>query len=148
MKYIKYFFYMLIVAFIVSQFIPVDRTNPQVTKKVKWDSEKTEAIAKKACYDCHSNETIWPWYSYVAPIKFIVVNHVNDGRKHLNFSTGNLDDAHESAEELEKGKMPMKSYTLLHSEANLSEKEKNEFIIGLKNTFGTKSKNEHERENH
>ncbi len=150
MKKLKYIFYALIVLFVAIQFIPVERTNPPVTQNVKWDSQKTEATAKKACYDCHSNETVWPWYSYVAPIKFLVSKDVNEGREHLNFSTGNLEDADEAAEEVQKGKMPMKIYTFTHPEAVLNDQEKNEFIIGLKNTFGVKNENEneHEHENH
>ena len=58
---------MLVVAFIAIQLIPASRTNPPVTTSLKWDSPQTEALARRACMDCHSNETVWPWYSYVAP---------------------------------------------------------------------------------
>lgn len=147
-KIIKYSINALIIIFIIIQFIPVERTNPPVTHKVKWDSQQTENTARKVCFDCHSNETVWPWYSYIAPIKFIVVKDVNEGREHLNFSTGNLDDADECAEEVEKGKMPMQIYTIIHRDAILDENEKQDFILGLKKTFGEKSKKENEREEH
>lgn len=147
-KIIKYSGYALIVIFVIIQFIPVERANPPVTYRVKWDSKQTESIARKACFDCHSNETVWPWYSYIAPIKFIVAHDVGEGREHLNFSTGNLDDARECAEEVEEGKMPMKIYTFTHRNAVLEGKEKQDFILGLKKTFGTKSNKESKENEH
>jgi hypothetical protein len=125
----------IIIILVGIQFVPVERTNPPVTHQVKWDSPKTYDYAKRACYDCHSNETVWPWYSKVAPVSWLVAHDVEEGRRHLNFSTGKLDDAHESAEEVSEGKMPLDKYVFLHSEAAFSEQEKQEFIDGLKRTF-------------
>lgn len=76
----------LIVLVVVIQFIPVDRTNPPVVDPVVFTDPNAEAIARKACYDCHSNETVWPWYSYVAPFSWYAISHVNEGRATLNFS--------------------------------------------------------------
>ena len=76
----------LAVIFILIQFIPVDRTNPPVTREVAWDSAETARIARRACYDCHSNETVWPWYSNIAPASLLVASDVRDGRSYLNFS--------------------------------------------------------------
>ncbi|MFO7445186.1 MAG: heme-binding domain-containing protein [Ignavibacteriaceae bacterium] len=133
----KIFLIVIIVLLIGIQFIPVDRSNPPVIYNVKWDSQQTQEFAQRACYDCHSNETNWPWYSYTAPASWFLASHVSEGREHMNFSTGKLDDAGEAAEEVELGKMPLKSYLLLHGEADLTEEEKKAFIAGLKKTFGS-----------
>ena len=77
----------LLVAFIGIQLIPVNRTNPAVTTPIKWDSPQTEALARRACLDCHSNETVWPWYSYVAPASWLIYYDVQQGRSMLNLST-------------------------------------------------------------
>ncbi len=123
------------VIFIGIQFIPVNKTNPPVIHEITWDSQETYALAKRACLDCHSNETKWPWYSSVAPFSWLVVNHVNDGRKHFNVSSGILKHAHEAADELQNGEMPLKSYVMLHPEADLNETEKEKLAAGLKKTF-------------
>ncbi len=70
------------------QFIQTDKTNPKVDKniEIKTNAEVMK-IFKTACYDCHSNETVYPWYSNIAPFSWVVSNHINEGRKVLNFST-------------------------------------------------------------
>jgi cytochrome c551/c552 len=78
---------LLLLAFIGIQFIPVKRTNPLVTTQLKWDSPQTQALARRACMDCHSNETVWPWYSYVAPASWLIYYDVERGRSQLNLST-------------------------------------------------------------
>jgi hypothetical protein len=78
---------LLVVIFIGLQLIPVNRTNPPVTTQLKWDSPQTKALARRACMDCHSNETVWPWYSYVAPASWLIYYDVQKGRDALNFST-------------------------------------------------------------
>lgn len=122
---------------ILIQFIPVNRTNPAVTQEVQWDSPETRALAQRACFDCHSNETVWPWYSYVAPISLRVASHVEEGRERLNFSA--WDQPNEDFEEIEKvinrGEMPLSDYLLLHTEAKLSDAEKEALLAGLKATF-------------
>jgi len=132
----KKFIIAVIGLLIVIQFIPVERTNPSATYQVKWDNPNTYKYARRACFDCHSNETAWPWYSYVAPVSWLVSHDVLDGRKHLNFSTGEIDDAHESTELVSSGEMPLSLYVLMHSKAELNNKEKKEFVDGLKKTFG------------
>jgi hypothetical protein len=77
---------LLIIAFIGIQLIPVNRTNPQVTSAIQWDSPQTEALARQACMDCHSNETTWPWYSHIAPISWLTYYDVMRGRSELNLS--------------------------------------------------------------
>lgn len=122
---------------ILIQFRPVDRSNPAVSREIHWDSPATAELARRACYDCHSNETVWPWYSYVAPVSWLIAEHVEHGRRHLNFSTWDQpnEDADEIVEVVEKGEMPLKQYLPLHAEARLSEEEKEALIAGLKATL-------------
>lgn len=76
----------ILIGFVVVQFIPVDRTNPPVVQEPNWDSPQTRALAERACFDCHSNETKWPWYSKVAPVSWLVAHDVEEGRAALNLS--------------------------------------------------------------
>jgi mono/diheme cytochrome c family protein len=115
-----------------------ERTNPKVEGTVAWDSPETKALFDRACADCHSHETRWPWYSYVAPISWYVIHDVEEAREHFNVSSRDLGDADEAAEEVEKGKMPLDEYVKLHSEAKLSDAERAALIAGLKKTFGAK----------
>jgi hypothetical protein len=79
----------LLLLFMGIQFISVKRTNPPVTTQLKWDFPQTEALARRACMDCHSNETRWPWYTYVAPASWLTYYDVQRGRSELNLSTYN-----------------------------------------------------------
>jgi hypothetical protein len=78
---------LLVLAFIAIQFIPVSHTIPQASTPIQWDSPQTEALARQACMDCHSNETTWPWYSHIAPMSWLVYYDVLRGRSELNLST-------------------------------------------------------------
>ncbi len=145
-KAIKYSLLVIFVLFIIIQFIPVDRTNPPVVREPNWDSNKTKAFAERACFDCHSNETKWPAYSYVAPVSWFVADDVKEGRKHFNMSDWKPGKGDEAAKEVRKGDMPMWQYTLMHSEAKLTDVEKKEFIKGLIATFGEeKEHGEHKK---
>lgn len=114
----------------VAQVIPVERTNPPV----RSDVDATQEIAtllRRACYDCHSHETHWPWYGYVAPISWFLARHVEKGRGDLNFSEWPVldfeaqnHDLHEIEEQVAKGKMPLRSYKILHPEARLDAAER------------------------
>ncbi len=114
----------LAVAAVAIQFKTVERTNPEVVSDFDGPPE-IEAILRRACYDCHSNETVWPWYAHVAPMSWLLADHVADGRKHLNFSEWDEDEAWESlpeiGEEVAEGEMPLRGYLLLHRDAKLSE---------------------------
>ncbi|MHC4937839.1 MAG: heme-binding domain-containing protein [Planctomycetota bacterium] len=131
---------LILLALVAIQFIPVGEgtTNPPVTKAVQWDSPRTEELARRACYDCHSNETSWPWYAHIAPVKWLITHDVHEGREHLNFSEWDReqDDAKEAAHEVEEGEMPLQIYTLMHPEARLEDAAKAHLIEGLKKTFG------------
>ncbi len=121
----------LLVAFLAIQFVPVDRTNPAVTADVPTSPE-VKAVLRRACYDCHSNETVWTWYAYIAPVSWLVAKDVHEGREHLNFSTWNNYDTteqvklmRESWEEVEEREMPLWFYTPMHRDAQLSTADKN-----------------------
>jgi hypothetical protein len=112
------------------QFFGPDRTNPPVRTEVDVPDE-VRAVLRRACYDCHSNETRWPWYSRVAPVSWFVVGHVNKGRGDLNFSEWPTFDFEEDAEarkdiqkQIRLGKMPLRSYLYLHPDARLSEADR------------------------
>jgi hypothetical protein len=112
------------------QLVPVDRTNPAVV--ADFDGPPAvKAVLETSCYDCHSHETSWPWYSRIAPFSWLVAHDVEEARDHLNFSQwGQLDAkrqaklAEEMWEEVEEGEMPLKIYLLAHPDARLSEAAK------------------------
>src|SRR5205809_915978 len=108
------------------QLIPYghNHTNPPGLQEPNWDSPETRAIAKRACFDCHSNETVWPWYSNFAPASWLIYHDVASGREHLNFSEGgDQASANEIRRVLESREMPPASYLLLHPEARLTDQE-------------------------
>ncbi len=133
-------FVFLLIGLVVIQVLPFGRnhTNPPVLAEPAWDSPQTRATFIRACADCHSNETKWPWYSNVAPVSWLIVRDVNEGREKLNVSAWGLQDneADEAAEAVQKGEMPLWFYIPLHPEANLTTTEKEQFIQGLIATFG------------
>ena len=137
-KVLKYAGISLGAIFLVIQIFQVDHTNPEVRSEPPWDSPRTRELAKKACFDCHSAETNWPWYSYIAPASWKVFNNVKNGRRHFYFSEYPVGTKkpEEAIEEIEKGSMPPSDYLLLHSEAKLTPLEKAELIKGLRATFG------------
>jgi hypothetical protein len=120
---------------LVAQLIPYPPAeNPPVTQEVPASAE-VRPVLQKACYDCHSNETGWPWYSHVIPTKGFVRQHVVEGREHLNFSTWDAyapDEAQHNLEEVaemvEEGAMPLASYVRMHPEADLSAEEQERII--------------------
>ena len=137
----KKIFGALIVLFIVIQFIPYGSDIKEVkdSKPFQFDSIQTKVLFDRACADCHSNYTKWPWYSKIAPISWAVVHHVDEGREHFNISTWGVQKKNkgdEAAEELEEGEMPLKSYVLAHPEAKLTANETRQLINGLEKTFG------------
>lgn len=120
----------LVVALVLAQAVRPDQTNPPVTGDVAAPPE-VAAVLKRACYDCHSNETKWPWYSQVAPVSWLVTRDVNEGRKHLNFSEWQSYEPKRQAHKLEEtegevseGEMPMFIYLPMHPEAKLSDADK------------------------
>ena len=115
----------LVVILIGIQFIPVERTNPPISMDIDAP-DNIASILRTSCYDCHSNETNWPIYSYIAPVSFLVVSDVNEGRKHLNFSEWDKNEAdrrekilEEIVEVVEKEEMPLTIYTFTHPNSKL-----------------------------
>ena len=126
---------------VVIQLVPYgrDHTNPQVVQEPQWDTPKTRALFMRACADCHSNETKWPWYSNIAPVSWLVQHDVDEGREHFNVSNWlhqKKNKGDEAAEEVREGDMPPLVYLPAHPEARLSKIEKKELVTGLINTFG------------
>ena len=112
------------------QFIPVDRSNPPLAGEIDTFPQ-VQQILERSCFDCHSNSTSWPWYSYVAPVSWLVAHDVEEGREHLNFSEWESYSAEERNdllgeiwEEVEDGEMPLWFYAPLHPEAKLSDEDK------------------------
>jgi hypothetical protein len=99
-----------IVVFGLIQLVPYGRnhTNPPVVQEIQWDLPETRALAQRACFDCHSNETVWPWYSSIAPSSWLLAMDVAEGRDHMNFSEwgSRPQSADEIARELERRSMP------------------------------------------
>jgi len=122
------------------QWVPYGRAhrNPPVVRGVSWDSPGTEALARRACYDCHSHETRWPWYSTVAPLSWRIQTHVDQGRAKLNFSRADRsqEEAGEAAETVRRGTMPPQDYVFMHPQARLGLRERQALIEGLVATFG------------
>ena len=129
-----------IVGGIAIQFIPYghDHTNPPATTEIQWDSPQTRDLAVRACYDCHSNQTTWPWYSNIAPVSWLIQRDVQQGRARLNFSQWGAGrrGGGDAAEQLQRGSMPQWYYVLLHPTASLTAAEKQTLIQGLQAVSG------------
>jgi hypothetical protein len=122
---------------ILIQLIPARVTNPPVTREIKWDTPATRALVQRACFDCHTNLTVWPWYSHVAPMSFLVVGHVTDGRARLNFTEWDRPNANFTSvnRNVTMGEMPIWNYVLIHPAAKLSPEETRQLLAGLQATF-------------
>ena len=130
----------LVVLFLVIQFLPIgkDHTNPPVLSEPNWDTPATRELAQHACFDCHSNETVWPWYSKIAPVSWLIWFDVQEGRARMNFSEwkdGGSQDIGEIVEILQEGEMPPFQYLLMHPEARLSQADKQALITGFQNSI-------------
>ena len=129
----------IVVLVLLIQFLPYGHThtNPPVVKEPNWNSPETRQIAQKACFDCHSNETIWPWYSNIAPMSWLVQRDVDVARSRMNFSDwGRISvEVGEIIEIVSEGEMPPFQYLLMHPGARLSEQEKTRFIDGINATL-------------
>ncbi len=127
--------------FLVIQLAPFgrDHNNPPVVGEPNWDSPQTRELTQRACYNCHSNETVWPWYSNVAPISWLVQRDTDEGRQHLNFSTwgsgGQGREPGEAVEVVSEGRMPPAMYLITHPEARLTTAEKQALVQGLRATI-------------
>ncbi|WP_242920344.1 heme-binding domain-containing protein [Pontibacter liquoris] len=141
----------ILVLLVLMQFIRIDKTNPPVDPAKEFVTianppQDVTLILRESCYDCHSNTTKYPWYSNVAPVSWFLKNHIDEGRRELNFSEWGSYTAkkanhklEEAIELVENGEMPMTSYTLLHAEAKLTKEEKEKLISWLKTYKSTGS---------
>jgi len=134
----------LITMLLLVQLIQIDTTTKdtdisQDFIKVSGANEEMTQLIGNACYDCHSNETAYPWYAKIAPVSWWIGNHIHEGREHLNFSEWSQYDREKQKHKLEgcadmvkKGEMPMKSFTWLHPEARMNHEQK-QALIGFFN---------------
>jgi hypothetical protein len=115
-----------------------DRTNPPVVTEPEWDSPITRELTTRACFDCHSNETVWPVYTRIAPASWLIWHDVEEGRKLLNFSEWNrpYEEAGDAPEEVLKGEMPPLPYRLMHRMTRLSDVEQEALVAGIEKTLG------------
>ena len=135
-KALKIALLILAIAFVGIQFFQIDKTNPEIVQAETLESIiavplDVKIILGKACNDCHTNNTRYPWYSYIQPNGWFLRSHVDDGRRHLNFDKFTTYDANkqskrleEMCEEVTEGKMPLPSYLWIHRDAVLTETEK------------------------
>lgn len=130
----------LLVLLLAMQLVPYgrDHTNPPVVAEPTWDSPETRALFVRACADCHSNQTVWPWYSNIAPVSWLVAHDVEEGRAKFNVSMWGQqrNEGDEAAETVREGEMPLKIYLPTHPEARLTPAERERLIAGLAATFG------------
>jgi len=120
----------LAIVLVAIQFVPVTRSNPSVEADIPAPTN-VKAVLRRACYDCHSNETVWPWYSRVAPASWLLASDVSEGRRELNFSTWNRMSAEQqakkirkSSEEVSEGEMPPWYYLIVHRDARLTAEDR------------------------
>ncbi len=131
-KVLRWVLVVVVCLFVAAQFASPARTNPAADQSLALPSHvqvtaQVAAIIDRSCADCHSNKTRWPWYSKVAPVSWLVIDHVDHGRSHLNFSEwGRLNRSEagqmlgQICKEVQSGAMPMSSYTPLHPESKLT----------------------------
>jgi mono/diheme cytochrome c family protein len=136
----------LVVLFVLIQLIPYGRShlNPAAATEPKWDGPQTRVLVQRACFDCHSSETIWPWYSNLAPISWLIQHDVEQGRSVMNFtdwaattSSGRIRNRSttEITNVILRNSMPPFYYTIMHPDAVLSTIEKEQLIQGLNKTL-------------
>ncbi|MBP6660850.1 MAG: heme-binding domain-containing protein [Chitinophagales bacterium] len=126
----------ILIVIVLLQLIPTKKNQASIVSansiEQKYNTpENVQAILKKACFDCHSNNTVYPWYSHIQPIGFWLNNHINEGKEELNFSEFNSYENKKARKKMEKvissqekGWMPLSSYTLIHKDATLTSTEK------------------------
>jgi hypothetical protein len=126
MNIVKWVLAVLVALFVGIQFVPVNRINPPVESDMQCPVE-VKAILRVSCYDCHSHETIWPWYSRVAPVSWLIASDAKEGRHKLNFSAWNRYSPEKQSvlisdmiEQIKEGEMPPTPYTWMHKDSELT----------------------------
>lgn len=134
----------IVALFGLMQLVPFgrDHSNPPVLAEPRWSSPATRELAVRACFDCHSNQTRWPWYAHVAPFSWVTQRHVHIGRSVLNFSewqpewAERFPLAEQSSSQVLRTEMPPRSYRMLHPEAQLTRAERIQLARGLHEMLG------------
>jgi hypothetical protein len=125
----------LLAVIVLLQLLPFgrDHANPPVRQDAPWPDDRARVLAQTACYDCHSNQTHWPLYSYVAPLSWLVTSDVQRGRSKLNFSEWGQEgnEGHDAAEPVEDRSMPPDRYILTHPGARLSDADRRALVAAL-----------------
>jgi hypothetical protein len=126
-----------LVLFGLIQLIPIDRTNPPITQEPKWSSPEARALVKDHCFQCHSNETEWPWYSYIAPASWLIKFDVVGAHEAFNFSEWdqNPGTLSEMVRQIQRDRMPPFQYTLFHPSAKMDAQQKQALIDALTSTL-------------
>lgn len=129
----------LVLVFLLIQLIPFGHTraNPPVVSEPNWSSPQARALVKEHCFQCHSNETEWTWYSNIAPGSWLIANDVIEGREQFNFSdwNNNPGELDEMVEEIEEGGMPPIQYWIFHPGSRMNNQQKQELIDALKSSI-------------
>lgn len=143
----KRFWWILLIVFVVMQFKRIDKTNPPVEPTVDFMSvesppQDVQNLISNACYDCHSNETVYPWYTNVAPLSWWIKGHIDHGRENLNFSEWGLLSDREKNHQLEecedmikKEWMPLGSYARMHQKARLSKNDRELLLNWIQSNY-------------
>ncbi len=138
-KYILWFVIAAVVIFGLIQLIPFghNHNNPPVVSEPNWSSPQARALAKEHCFQCHSNETDWPWYSNVAPASWLISMDVIEGRQHFNFSDwqNRPGELNEMVEVIQNGKMPPIQYWMFHPNSRLDSQQKQDLIQALQSSI-------------
>jgi mono/diheme cytochrome c family protein len=140
MRFVVRLLIFVVVVLLLIQVIPYgrDHTNPKTVQEPKWSSAATRQLTQQGCFDCHSNLTEWPWYTNVAPISWLTTRDVDDGRAVLNFSEWQRPqdaDLQDVIDTIRDKSMPPIQYRLTHSEARLSDNERQALEAGLTATW-------------
>lgn len=132
-KYGSILLVIVVVAFAVLETLPQKHVNPPVIQEPSWDRPETRLLAKRACFDCHSNETRWPPYANHTPVAWLIQRDVKQGRHALNFSEWDRPqgEAQNVGRVVMNGEMPPKFYVLMHPEARLTPSERAALVSGL-----------------
>jgi hypothetical protein len=133
---------------IIAQFLQPRRTNPPVIPSRSLAAhvavpEQVQSILRKSCSDCHSNQTVWPWYGHIAPFSWVITDDVNEGRRHINFQDWEAQEGQQQAsdhlaaicKEVRDDGMPLPWYRIMHPDTKLNSQEK-DILCAWSQTFG------------
>ena len=138
-KIILYLAIAAVVVFGLIQLVPFghDHTNPPTVSEPKWVNPEARALVKEHCFQCHSNETAWPWYSNIAPASWLIAMDVKEGRQAFNFSDwqANPGEVDEMVQEIQRGGMPPIQYWIFHPSSKMNDQQKQQLIQALEQSI-------------